>query len=138
MPAMPVISLPTIALIFIASFQRKDPIAHQIRYTLVCLLAMIDTYTAKVLSHSDILVIIYCLDLDPTFSSKLRWFGTRSPNSMNAPDFIFCTRLNRTGGIDEPGANIEVTKHVVKCQALLWFSGSTLTWSRSKPRRSRR
>ena len=38
---------------------------------------------------------------------------------MNAPDSIFCTRLGGTGGIDEPEVNVEVTKHVVGCRALL-------------------
>ena len=85
------------------------------------------------------LVIGCCLDLDPTVSSKPKWFGTRSPNSMNAPDSIFCTRLEGTGGIDEPGVNVEVTRHVVGCcWGLLWFGGSTLTWSRSRPKRWKR
>ena len=78
-----------------------------------------------------------CLDLDPTVSSKPRWFGTRSANSMNAPDSIFCTRLGgtggidepgvSTGGIDEPGVSIEVTELVVGQGALLRFCGSMLT-----------
>ena len=73
------------------------------------------------------LVIRRCLDLDPTVSSKPRWFGTRSPNSMNAPDSIFCTRLSGTGGIDEPEVSIEVTGLVVGQGALLRFCGSMLT-----------
>ena len=56
------------------------------------------------------LVIRHCLDLDPTLSSKLKGFGTRSPYSMNAPDFIFCIRV---GGIEKPEVNVEVTKQVV-------------------------
>ena len=68
-----------------------------------------------------------CLDLDPTVSLKPRWFGTRSANSMNAPDSIFCTRLGGTGGIDEPGVSIEVTELVVGQGALLRFCGNMLT-----------
>ena len=51
---------------------------------------------------------------------------------------IFCIRLGGTGGIDELGVNVEVTKHVVGCWVLLWLSGSTITWSRSRPKRWRR
>ena len=39
------------------------------------------------------LVTGYCLDLDPTVSSKPKWFGTRSPNSINALDSIFVQGL---------------------------------------------
>ena len=53
------------------------------------------------------LVAVCYLDLDPIVSSKPKWFGTRSPNFMNASDSIFCTRLGGTGVIDEPGVNIE-------------------------------
>ena len=81
------------------------------------------------------LVIECCLDLDSTVYSKSKWFGTRSPNSMNALDSIFCTRLGGTGDIDEPGVEARVTKYVgvVGHGALLYFGGSTLTWSRSRP-----
>ena len=58
------------------------------------------------------LVIGCCLDLDPIVYSKPKWFGTRSPNSMNTPDSIFCTRLGGTGRIDEPGVEVRVTKCV--------------------------
>ena len=59
------------------------------------------------------LVIGYCFALDPTVSSKLKRFGTRSPNSMNMPDSIFCTRLGGTGGIDEPGVSMAVPRCIV-------------------------
>ena len=48
------------------------------------------------------LVIGCCFDLDPTGSSKRKWFGIRSPNSMNAPDSIFCTRLGGLVGLMNP------------------------------------
>ena len=84
-----------------------------------------DTYTAKAWSHLAILVTGRCLDLDPAVSSKPKWLGTRSPNSMNAPASIFCTRLGGTGGIVEPGGSgVVVLPRVVV---------STLTWLRSIP-----
>ena len=97
---------------------------------------MMDTYTAKAWSHLAILVTGCCLDLDPTVSSKPKWLGTGSPNSMNAPASIFCTRLGGTGGIVEPGGG--GTGRIVEpggggVVALPRIVASTLTWLRSRP-----
>ena len=84
---------------------------------------------AKAWSHSAILVTGRCFDLQRAVSPKLKQLNTRSPNSMNAPASIFCTKL---GGIDELGGSgtggiIELGGGVVVVGA------STLTWLRSRP-----
>lgn len=103
---------------------------------------MMDTYTAKAWSHSAILVTGCCLDLDPATSSKPKWLGTRSLNSMNTPASTFCTRLGGTGGMAEPGGIAEPggggTGEIDESRgdvvvALLRVGVSKLTWSRSKP-----
>ena len=81
-----------------------------------------------------------CLDLDPAVSSKPKWLDTRSPNSMNAPVSIFCTRLCETSGIVEPGGG--GTGGIVEpggggVVALPRVVASTLTWLRSKPAEGR-
>ena len=97
---------------------------------------MMDMYTAKAWSHSAILVTGYCLDLDPAVSSKPKWLGTRSPNSLNALASNFCTRLCETGGIVEPGGC--GTGGIVEpggcgLVALPRVVANTLTWLRYKP-----
>ena len=88
---------------------------------------MMNTYIAKAWSHSAILEIGRCLDLDPVVSSK---FGTRLPISINAPASIFCTRFGGTGRTDGPGVCAEVS---ALPEAVVWFGRSRLTWSRSRP-----
>ena len=75
---------------------------------------------SKVWSHSAILVTGCCLDLDHAVSSKPKWLGTRSPNSMNAPASTFCTRLGGTGRIVEnrsggTGGIVEVWWPFARC-----------------------
>ena len=53
------------------------------------------------------LAIHRCFDFAPAVSSKLKWLGTRSPISTNFPDSIFATRMDGTGGIDDPADGAE-------------------------------
>jgi len=55
------------------------------------------------------------------------WLGTRSAISTNFPDSIFVTRVDGTGGIDDPVDKAEVTRWLVGQRALSRRGEITLT-----------
>jgi len=62
-------------------------------------------------------------------SVKPKCVGTRSPISTNAPDCILFTRLDETGGIEEPEVRADL---LVRRGDFFLVDGSMLTWSRSE------